>query len=163
MRPFPGMRREEKKFSKARAIASAATVLARTDPVLDPILVPSGCRGFRAPDSSALALRLRRPTPAAIAAQIERDLLDPDSDIAPANRTFRAVLKDGSVVTGRVLNLDQFTVQLFDSKERLLTLQRTDLREFGTMKSPMPSYRDKLTAQELSDLVAYLASLKEVK
>jgi cytochrome c1 len=32
------------------------------------------------------------------------------------------------------------------------------------MKSPMPSYRDKLTAQELSDLVAYLASLKgEVK
>ena len=92
------------------------------------------------------------------------ELLDPDSDIAPANRTFRAVLKDGSVVTGRVLNLDQFTVQLFDSKERLLTLQRADLREFGNMKSPMPSYRDKLTAQELSDLVAYLASLKsEVK
>jgi mono/diheme cytochrome c family protein len=133
----------------------------RVGPDLSSIGLPrlSGARfvGFGAPPPSP-------PTAAAIAAQLERDLLDPDSDIAPANRIFRAVLKDGSVVTGRVLNLDQFTVQLFDSKERLLTLQRTDLREFGTMKSPMPSYRDKLTAQELSDLVAYLASLKsEVK
>jgi cytochrome c1 len=34
------------------------------------------------------------------------------------------------------------------------------LREFGILKSPMPSYRDKLTPQELSDLVAYLVSLK---
>jgi len=73
---------------------------------------------------------------------------------------FRAVLKDGSIITGRLLNLDQFTVQLFDSKERLLTLQRPDLREFSAIKSSMPSYRDKLTAQELSDLLAYLVSLK---
>src|SRR5262249_22071123 len=119
----------------------------------------SGARfvGFGAPPPSP-------PTAAAIAAQLDRDLLDPDSDIAPANRTFRAVLKDGSAVAGSVLTLDQFTVQLFDSNDWLLTLQRADLREFGNMKSPMPSYRDKLTAQELSDLVAYLASLKsEVK
>ena len=72
----------------------------------------------------------------------------------------RAVLKDGSVITGRLLNIDPFTVQLFDSKERLLTLQRSDLREFGAVKSAMPSYRDKLTPQELSDLLAYLFSLK---
>jgi len=100
------------------------------------------------------------PTTAAIAAQLQRDLLDPDAEVSPPNRTYRAVLKDGSVVTGRVLNLDQFTVQIFDSKERLLALPRSDLREFGILKSPMPSYRDKLTPQELSDLVAYLVSLK---
>jgi len=64
---------------------------------------------------------------------------------------FRAVLKDGSTVSGRLLNLDPFNVQLFDSKERLTTLQRADLREFGAIKSSMPSYRDKLTPQELSD------------
>jgi mono/diheme cytochrome c family protein len=28
------------------------------------------------------------------------------------------------------------------------------------MTSPMPSYRDKLTTQELSDLVSYLMTLK---
>ena len=73
---------------------------------------------------------------------------------------FRAVLKDGSVVTGRLLNLDQFNVQPLDSKERLVTLQRSELRESSVMKSSMPSYRDKLTPQELSDLLAYLFSLK---
>ncbi len=100
------------------------------------------------------------PAPAAIVQQLQRALLDPDSEVAPANRTYRAVLKDGTTVSGRLLNLDTFTIQLFDSKERLLTLQRSDLRDFALSKSPMPSYRDKLTPQELSDLQAYLVSLK---
>ena len=104
------------------------------------------------------------PTTAAIAAQLRRDMVEPEAEVAPANRTYRAVTKDGSVITGRLLNLDNFTVQLFDSKERLLTLQRADLREFVTVKSPMPSYGDKLTSQEMSDLLAYLVTLKgEVK
>ena len=104
------------------------------------------------------------PTTAAIAAQLRRDLLDPDAEISPANRTYRAVAKDGTVTTGRMLNLDNFSIQLLDSKERLITLQRADLREFAATKSPMPSYRDKLTSDELSDLLAYLVSLKgEVK
>jgi len=93
-------------------------------------------------------------------AQLQRDLLEPEAEISAANRMFRAVLKDGSTVSGRLLNLDPFNVQLFDSKERLVTLQRSDLREFSPVKSQMPSYRDKLTSQELSDLLAYLYSLK---
>jgi quinoprotein glucose dehydrogenase len=105
-----------------------------------------------------------QPTAETIVAQLQRDLLDPDAEIARANRMFRAVRKDGTVTTGRLLNLDSFTVQLLDSKEQLVSLQRSDLREFAAMKSPMPSYRDKLTSQELSDLLAYLFSLKgEVK
>jgi mono/diheme cytochrome c family protein len=100
------------------------------------------------------------PSPAAVVQQLQRDLLDPDAEISPANRMFRAVQKDGSIVTGRLLNLDQFTVQLLDSKERLVSLQRSELREFGPMKSAMPSYRDKLTPQEISDLLAYLFALK---
>jgi mono/diheme cytochrome c family protein len=100
------------------------------------------------------------PTPASILAQLQRDLLEPDAEIAIANRTFRAVHKDGTVTTGRLLNLDNFTLQLLDSKERLVTIQRSDLRELTTIKSPMPSYRDKLTAAEMSDLLAYLVTLK---
>jgi mono/diheme cytochrome c family protein len=100
------------------------------------------------------------PTPAAIVQQLQRSLLDPDAEVAPANRTYRAILKDGTTIAGRLLNLDTFTVQLFDSKERLMTIPRSDLREFTLQKSPMPSYRDKLAPQELSDLLAYLFSLK---
>jgi len=91
---------------------------------------------------------------------LEKDLMDPDAEISPANRTYRAVQKDGSVTIGRLLNLDNFTLQILDSKERLMTLQRSELREFTAMKSPMPSYSGKLTAQELSDLLAYLVTLK---
>ncbi len=108
--------------------------------------------GFSAPPAP--------PTPATVITQLQRDLLDPDAEIAPSNRMFRAVAKDGSTITGRLLNLDAFSVQLFDSKERLVTLQRSELREFGPVKSAMPSYRDKFTPQELSDLLAYLFSLK---
>ncbi len=65
------------------------------------------------------------PTTAVIAEPLRRDLIEPDAEISPANRSYRAVARDGTVITGRMLNLDHFTVQLFDSKERLITLQRS--------------------------------------
>src|SRR5205085_7690294 len=82
------------------------------------------------------------PTPAVIFQQLQRSLLDPDADVAPVNRTYQAVLKDGTAITGRLLNLDTFTIQLFDSKERLMTISRSEVRELALRKSPMPSYRD---------------------
>ena len=94
-------------------------------------------------------------------AEIQRSLVDPDAEMLAANRIVRAVMRDGTTVTGRILNQDTFTVQVLDSKERLSSLSKANLREFGFLpKSPMPSYRDKLTGQELSDLVSYLVSLK---
>ncbi|HYR41578.1 MAG TPA: c-type cytochrome [Terriglobia bacterium] len=125
----------------------------RVGPDLTSIGAPRRALVFFGPPAPA-------PTPAAIFQQLQRSLLDPDAEVAPANRTYRAVLKDGSAITGRLLNLDTFTIQLFDSKERLMTIPKSELREFTLQKSPMPSYRDKLTDQELSDLLAYLFSLK---
>jgi hypothetical protein len=71
------------------------------------------------------------------------------------------VTNDGQTITGRRLNEDTFTVQLIDDQERMLSLAKADLREYTILKaSPMPSYRDTLTGQEMADLVAYLGSLK---
>jgi putative heme-binding domain-containing protein len=93
--------------------------------------------------------------------ELERSIVDPDAEVLAQNRTFRAVTKDGTAITGRLLNEDTFSVQLLDSKERLLSLQKANLREAAFVeKSPMPSYKDKLSAQELADLVSYLSSLK---
>ena len=70
--------------------------------------------------------------------------------IVPSNRFVRLVTRDGATITGRLLNQDIFTVQLLDSKEQLRSLARADLREFTFIdKSPMPSYRDKLSSQEI--------------
>jgi mono/diheme cytochrome c family protein len=55
-------------------------------------------------------------------------------------------------------------VQLLDSKERLVSLRRANLRESAFVeKSSMPSYKDKLSSGELADLVSYLVSLKGVE
>ena len=97
-------------------------------------------------------------------AQLERSILEPDAEILPQNRWFRVVTKDGTEVVGKLLNLDTFTVQMMDSHEQLRSFQKTNLKEFGFVnKSPMPSYKDKLSSEELSDLVAYLVTLKGVR
>jgi len=95
---------------------------------------------------------------------IHRTLLDPAGTMLPANRPVRAVTKDGKVISGRRLNEDTYTVQLIDDQERLVSLSKSDLREFSVLKTTsMPSYKDKLNPQELADLEAYLLSLKGLK
>jgi putative heme-binding domain-containing protein len=93
--------------------------------------------------------------------EIRTSLIEPDAEIRPENRSVRAVTRDGATITGRLLNQDTFTLQLLDAQERLLLLEKSNLREFSLLKnSPMPSYRDKLSAEELADVVGYLASLR---
>ena len=95
---------------------------------------------------------------------LQRTLLDPAASMLPANRSVHAVTKDGKVINGRRLNEDTYTVQLIDEQERLVSLTKADLREFTVLKTtPMPSYKDKFSAQEMADLEAYLLSLKGVK
>ena len=95
------------------------------------------------------------------AGELEQSLLDPDASIAPENRYFRVVMKNGTTFTGRLLNRDPFTMQLIDSKEHLVSVQNSDIRESTFLsKSPMPSYKGKLSPQELADVVSYLISLK---
>ena len=64
----------------------------------------------------------------------------------PSNRFVRLVTKDGTTMTGRLLNHDTFTVQIIDLKEQLVSQPMSNLRELTFIdKSPMPSYRDKLS------------------
>lgn len=95
--------------------------------------------------------------------ELQKSILEPDAEIEPQNRFYRVVTPDGANVTGRLLNHDTFSVQLIDSKEQLRTFQKSELREHGFVRSsPMPSYRGKLTSDELTDLIAYLSSLKGI-
>lgn len=95
------------------------------------------------------------------AGSLQRSLLDPSSQMMPINRPVRAVTKDGKVINGRRLNEDTYTVQLIDDQEHLLSLSKADLREYTILAtSPMPSFKNSLSADELSDVVTYLLSLK---
>jgi putative heme-binding domain-containing protein len=95
--------------------------------------------------------------------ELERSVLEPDAEILPSNRFVRVVKRDGATITGRLLNRDGFSVQLIDSRQRLLSLQLSNLKECVFLdRSLMPSYQDKLSREEVADLVSYLVSLKGI-
>ena len=114
----------------------------------------NGAGARLAPDLSDVGRIRQQP-------ELERSLVDPSADMRAGNRFVEAVTKDGATITGRLLNQDSFSIQLLDSKERLVSLSKSNLKSYGFLKtSPMPSFRDKLTPQELADVVSYLVSLK---
>jgi quinoprotein glucose dehydrogenase len=93
--------------------------------------------------------------------QLRQAVLDPNPEVHPANQLYRVVPRSGQPITGRILNQDEFSLQMLGSDGRLRAFQKAELREFGFTKTPpMPSYRDKLTAEEQADLLAFLESLK---
>ncbi len=112
-------------------------------------------RGSRiGPDLSGAGAR-RPPT------DLLASLLRPDERVLPEYWYVRLVTRDGRSFTGRRLNEDTYSVQLIDSRDKLVSFVKRDLREYELIrKSPMPSYEGKLSAGQLGDVVAYLASLK---
>jgi putative heme-binding domain-containing protein len=92
---------------------------------------------------------------------MQRSLVDPSSQMMPINRPVRLVKKDGTVVNGRRLNEDTYSIQVIDDKERLHSILKSDLKEFAISKtSPMPSFKDTLNSTEIADVLGYLLSLK---
>jgi cytochrome c oxidase cbb3-type subunit III len=74
----------------------------------------------------------------------------------------RVTTKDGRVVEGTRVYEDSFTIELKDATGRFHSFHKLDLQKLQKLpgKSVMPSFQDTLSATELDDLVAYLASLK---
>jgi putative heme-binding domain-containing protein len=96
------------------------------------------------------------------ARSIERSLVDPDSQMWPIDRPVIIVTKSGKTYEGRRVNEDTYTVQITeDEAGQLISLNKADLRRFEvSTKSTMPSYKSRLTPDELADVVTYLLTLK---
>jgi putative heme-binding domain-containing protein len=112
-------------------------------------------RGARVGPNLSRIGQLRR------AAELEQSLLDPQAEILPENRFYTVAPKEGDPITGRLLNHDTYTVQILGPDERLRSFRKAELLEHGFAESPMPAYRDRLTEQEIADLVSYLATLND--
>lgn len=94
-------------------------------------------------------------------AQLHRSLTEPVKQMMPINRPVQIVTRDGRTIRGRRLNEDTYTVQVIDEQERLVSLDKTDIKQFEVGKtSPMPPATKTLNNEELSDLIAYLLSLR---
>jgi len=71
------------------------------------------------------------------------------------------VTADGTKLSGVVLNEDQFTLQMLDTREQLHLFEKDKLRSFEKRReSAMPVYDQKtLSDKDLQDLVAFLQSI----
>jgi putative heme-binding domain-containing protein len=92
---------------------------------------------------------------------LTRAILEPDAEISPGFEMFRVTPRTGAMVRGTLLNQDTFSVQLLDEAKNLRSFLKADLEEFGFLPSAMPSYRGRLSPQEVADVVSYLLTLKE--
>ena len=114
-----------------------------------------GSGGIVGPDLSDVGLRRG-------AAYLRESLVSPGATVPPRFLLVRAQTRSGEEVVGMRVNEDSFTIQLRDATGRIHSLSKLELEDlekaFG--QSLMPSYGSELSASELDDLIAYLASLR---
>jgi len=95
------------------------------------------------------------------AAALHRSVIEPTKGMWPINRPVRIVTRDGRTISGRRLNEDTFTIQLIDANERLVAIDKSEIKQYEkAAASTMPSVAGKLSGDEIADLIAYLLSLK---
>ncbi len=96
------------------------------------------------------------------AARLRQALVDPGSALPEDFTMVRAVTTGGGEVRGVRVNEDSFTIQIRDTDGRLHSLRKRSIKTLERLanQSPMPSFGKSLSAAELDDLVAYLASLR---
>ena len=99
------------------------------------------------------------------AAFLRESIVDPQAAVPEGYLLVALVTKNGQNLTGVRVNEDSFSIQIRDDSGRSHSFWKSDVAKIDKQrgKSPMPSYKGQLSDDELTDLVAYLASLKEEK
>ena len=147
------------------ATTTASEVQVPGDPVKGQVIFvgKGGCLGCHrvADDGSRMGPSLGGIATERSVEDLQKALLNPSPEVAPRNQLYRIVTSDGQAITGRILNQDAFSLQMLDDHEQLRGFMKSNLRESDfAVTPPMPSYRDKLTAEEQTDLIAFLSSLR---
>ncbi len=93
---------------------------------------------------------------------LKRALLEPEAEIPQEFLQVRLVTREGQALTGVRLNEDTFTIQIRDYSGQLHSFRKDELSTIEKQrgKSPMPAYGGTLSEAELTDVVAYLVSLR---
>ena len=91
---------------------------------------------------------------------LEQSIIDPMAEVRAGQRFYQVTDRQGTTIRGLLLNQDTHSVQLLNENERLAAYNKDNLESHGFIPSPMPSYLDVLSPDEVADLVAYMISLK---
>ena len=118
----------------------------------------AGCHRIRG-EGGALGPDLSGIGAARSVDNLKESIVDPSAQVQPLYWTVSFEDASGKAVQGFLLNEDTYTVQLIDRAVVLHSYEKAGLKNYTIDKhSAMPSYRDKLSSQQLDDLIAYLWS-----
>jgi cytochrome c oxidase cbb3-type subunit III len=94
-------------------------------------------------------------------AHLRQAILRP-ATLLPEGFLYVTAVTQSGTIRGIRVNEDSFNIQIKDSHGQFHSIPKSDLKELKRLRdeTPMPSYEGSLSAAELDDLVAYLASLK---
>jgi cytochrome c oxidase cbb3-type subunit 3 len=90
--------------------------------------------------------------------RLAQGISEPLKDFSQEYETVTVVMADGTKLIGVVLNEDNFSLQMMDTREQLRLLQKDKLQSYvKSRESLMPAYDQKmLSDKDLQDLIAYL-------
>ncbi len=113
--------------------------------------VVNGAGGFLGPSLDSIAERKT-------SGEIRSDVLDPDAELAAGYEPVSLVTNDGRRVRGVLKNEDTFLLIVLLASGETQVFQRADLRSVELpRRSHMPAdYRDRLSRDELRDVLAFL-------
>jgi putative heme-binding domain-containing protein len=87
---------------------------------------------------------------------LRRSIVEPDAEVPPRYWVVRFQDQSGIAIKGFLFNEDTYTVQLLSMDAQLLSYEKATVRNYQIDKhSIMPAY-NRLTEQQLNNLVAYL-------
>jgi len=112
--------------------------------------------GFMGPDLSSIGLKRS-------ASHLRESVMAPAATLPEGFVLTKAVTSTGKTIDGIRIQEDTFAIVIRDSAGNNHAFFKKDLKSIVTdrSRSPMPSYRDRISAPELDDLVSFLVSLKE--
>jgi cytochrome c oxidase cbb3-type subunit 3 len=116
--------------------------------------IVNGHGGLLGPDLTEIGLRR--------SLKFLRDsIVEPSAYIDPEYRSATVVTRNGAKIRGVVLNEDDYSIQLRDTRQELRSFLKSDLKDVQSEnESLMPSYKSALSETEINDLVAHLSSLR---
>ncbi len=97
------------------------------------------------------------------AAFLRESLVAPEAVVPDDFLLVELVTSSGATVRGVRMNEDTFSIQIKEASGELHSYRKSVLKDLRKLrgKSPMPSYEGALNPEEMNDLIAYLANLRE--
>jgi putative heme-binding domain-containing protein len=92
---------------------------------------------------------------------LRQSVLDPNADVRQRYCVVTVIDDSGKTVDGFLMNEDTYTIQFIDTSGGLHSIDKTGVKSVKVERvSKMPSYKAKLSDEEVNALVGYLSSLR---